>query len=1002
MLTFRILGPLSVTDAGREVAITAGRDRVVLAMLLLRPGRIVGVDELIDAVWEDRPPTTARGQLQTCVSRLRRTLPPGLILTDPAGYGIRTGAAALDAAEFTRLVSAAATSGADDARKLLREALELWRGPVLAGIDSRAVRQQAAVLDEQQATVLEDRIELDLAGGHDRDLVAELTGLVERFPLRERLRRQLMLTLYRVGRQADALAEYRRAEELFREELGIEPGEALRDLHHRILTGSVAEDPPPAAPPAPVDSVPRAVGDFTGRGDLVNRLVGAIRTAGPAETQVRVLDGMAGSGKTTIAIHVAGLVRDRYPDARLFIDLHGHSASRPVEPAAALVTLLRQLGVAADRIPDDLDERIRLWRAELAQRRALVVLDNAASTTQVTPLLPTAGGVLALVTSRRRLVGLDAVRPESLSVLPEPDAIALLARIAGDRVGAEPAAAAEVVRRCGCLPLAIRLAGARLAHRPRWRVADLVRRLGESALPELAAEDRTVASAFAVTYGQLPERAQRVFRLLGLHPAERFGVLSVAALGGLSRHDAQDVLDELVDVHLAEESEPDRFRLHDLVRQYAATLAEHIAPAERRTALNGLVDLHLHAAATISWAGEIDNARHDYPVAAPDRPELVALAAADPQWLEHQRPDLVGLVSAAARAGSVERAWQLARVNWRYLYERSYTDDLIAVLSRARALAEAGGDARGIAATSNYLASGYYRSGRHEEALRIIDAAVTRSQQIGDFLGESRSRANRVGVLMRLGRIEEALTDATWAYVSGTRISDPQGQSSRLNNLAIITAALGRTGHALLLARRALQPAVEVKDDRRLCNALVTVAQIRNKRGDTGQAERLLRAALRLAVRIGYRVGEWESRNELGRVALAQGRYAESVAQHMKAVELSRERGADPAIAVASNDLAAALLATGDRAGARQLRLHALALARRTVVPYEQARSLAGLAECVVGDDPAAARRHWQQALDLFERMGVPERFAVRRRLAGLDSGPEQLRTPAGGGRMEA
>ena len=1001
-MRFGILGPLQVTDSGREVAITAGRDRVVLAMLLLRPGQIVGTDALIDAVWDDHPPATARGQLQTCVSRLRRTLPPGTILTDPAGYGVQVTGVDLDAAEFAGLVArAGAAAEPDDARKLFREALTLWRGSALTGIDSRAVRQQAAVLDEQHATAIEDRIDLELAGGQDRDLVAELTGLVERFPLRERMRVLLMLALHRVGRQADALSEYRRVRELLREELGIEPGPALKELHRRILTGEVAEPRHSVVAAVPVDNLPRTVVDFTGHSELVARLVGAIDAAETTAPLVRVIDGMAGSGKTTTAVHVAGLVRDRFPDARLFIDLHGHSERRPVESAAALVTLLRQLGVPADRIPDDLDDRIRLWRGELAARRALIVLDNAASTAQVTPLLPGSGTALVLVTSRRRLAGLDAVPPESLSVLPEADAVALFTRIVGDRAGADPDAAAEVVRRCGCLPLAIRLAGARLAHRPRWRVTDLVRRLGESALPELAAEDRTVASAFALSYGQLPEPAQRMFRLLGLHPAERFGVLSVAALSDLPLDDAQDMLDGLVDVHLVEEPEPDRYRLHDLVRQYAVTLAAHVPAGQRRTALLGLVDLHLHAAARLNRGREVNVARQDYPVEAPPRPELVDRAAADPQWLERQRPDLSGLVAVAAQSGDPRRAWQLARVNWMFLHERSYTDDVINVLSLARSIAEETGDARGMAVASSYLASGYYRRGRLDKAELLLAAVLAHDQQVGDRAGETRVRANRSVVLTRLGRTEEGLAEAERAYRIGLTLSDTIGSSGRMINTAIILSCLGRYDEALFLARRGLQVAIECSDDRRIGNALVNLGQIRRALGALEPARRLLQASMHIAYRIGHRVIQWECRNELGRVALAQGRHAESVEHHLAALELMREYGDAPAVMAASNDLAATLLAMGDTAGARELREHALALARQTTYPYEQGRSLAGLADCVVDEDPQAARRYWQQALDIFTRAGVPERHEVERRLAGLDSGTDLLRSLGGGGRME-
>ena len=579
---YRILGPLQVSTGSADASITAGRDRIVLAMLLLHAGRIVGVEELIDAVWDDNPPVTARGQLQTCVSRLRRTLPRATILTDPAGYGIEAGDDELDAVAFSALMAqgrALLSADRDTARRIFRQALDLWNGPALAGIDSRAVRQAAAVLDEHHAVAIEDWVDLELDGGRDRDLVAELTGLVERFPLRERLRGQLMLTLSRVGRQADALAEYRRVRQVLRVELGIEPGAELQELHRQILTGEVAgvaptPGPLPARslPPPRIRALPRSVGDFVGRAELLDAMRAEIEAA-PAGPLVRVIDGMAGIGKTTLAVHLAGLVGDRYPDAHLFIDLHGHSDRAAVEPVAALQTLLQQLGLAADRTPAGIEERVALWRSELAGRRALVLLDNAASSAQVTPLLPGLGDSLALVTSRRRLPGLDGVRPESVQVLHEAEASALFARIVGERADAEPEAVREVVRRCGCLPLAIRLAGARMAHRPRWRVADLLARLGEAALPELVAEDRTVLSAFALSYAQLPAEPQRLFRLLGVNPDARFTAEAAAGLAELDLDEAEDLLDELVDVHLVEEPEPGLFRLHDLMREYAASLA---------------------------------------------------------------------------------------------------------------------------------------------------------------------------------------------------------------------------------------------------------------------------------------------------------------------------------------------------------------------------------------------------------------------------------------------
>lgn len=406
-MRFGILGPLTAAEATNEIPITAGRDRIVLALLLLHVGRIVPPAELVDAVWEDDPPVTARGQIQTCVSRLRRLLPGGTLVTDPAGYGISVADDDLDAAVFGRLTARARmlTSAApDDALKLFREALGLWRGPALSGVGAEAVRRRAAVLDEERAATFEDWIDLELATGRERDLVAELIGLVERYPLRERLRLQLMLALHRTGRQSDALAEYRRVRELLGEELGIEPGPALQDLHRQILMGEVPPAAAARAATSPVRSLPRTVGDFTGRDQAVSTLLRAA-----AETTVLAIDGMAGSGKTTLALRVAGLLADSYPDAQLFLDLRGHSEQAPLEVDAALLALLRQLGVEPGRIPPDLEGRAALWRAELTGRRALVVLDNAASSSQVTAMLPASPDNLCIVTSRRRLAGLDGV-----------------------------------------------------------------------------------------------------------------------------------------------------------------------------------------------------------------------------------------------------------------------------------------------------------------------------------------------------------------------------------------------------------------------------------------------------------------------------------------------------------------------------------------------------------------------------------------------------------------
>ncbi|GGK82219.1 AfsR/SARP family transcriptional regulator [Mangrovihabitans endophyticus] len=1000
-MRFGILGPLSVTDGGRDVAITAGRDRVVLATLLLNNTRIVGVEELIDAVWADDPPATARGQLQTCISRLRRLLPADMIATDPAGYAVTVPGADLDAAVFARLTAEArATAGSDGdkAAAMFREALALWRGPALTGLDTPAVRQSAGVLDEQRAAAMEDWIDLELEAGGTRELAADLAGMVERYPLRERLRAQLMTCLCQIGRQAEALAEYRRVCTLLRDELGIEPGPALQDLHRRILSGEVVPGHAAhAASPAP-RNLPRTVGDFTGRGDAVSRLLAAA-----TRTTVLAIDGMAGSGKTTLALRVAGLLADAYPDAQLFLDLHGHGERAPVEPEAALLALLRQLGIEGERVPTDLDDRAALWRSELAARRGLVILDNAASSAQIGLLLPASPGSLALVTSRRRLIGLDGVHPESLPVLDEPDAVAMLTKIVGERVTAEPEASLALVRRCGCLPLAIRLAGSRLAHRPRWAVSDLVRRLGESALPELAAEDRTVASAFAFSYGQLPARMQNVFRLLSLYPSDRFGVPAAAALADLSLDDVQDVLDELVNVHLVDEPAPGRYRLHDLVKQYASSLVDGEPPDLRRSALQRLVDFHLHASIALNFSREAHAAANDYAVGTPPRPDLVERAVADPDWLETQSRDLVALARIATEIGDHRTGWLLARVNWQFLYFRNYCDVLIAVHTQGLAAATASGDARGVALMSNYLASGLVRVGRYAEALQRISVMLDYHERARDSAGAARARSNIGVVLLRLGRLREALAAANQAYWAWPQ-RDVEGIARRNSESASALIQLGRHPEALRRARLALQGAVECRSASLKASCLMDVAEARACLGDLDAARRLLLAALRITRQLHQQVTKIEVLRVLGQVEARSGRSEQAVDWYLAALSLARERDQSPNIAQVSNGLGVALATVGDLGGAAELHRNALAIARRINLPVEQGRALSGLAACAAaaGDEPAA-RRLWQQAREIFTATGAADRFDVEARLAALDTRPgaDHLRPAPDGGTME-
>ncbi|WP_213453872.1 AfsR/SARP family transcriptional regulator [Rhizomonospora bruguierae] len=1017
-MRFRILGPLAVAaDTGGpdlgpgagEPAITAARDRIVLAALLLRPNRVVDVDQLVDAVWGDHPPATARGQLQTCVSRLRRAfarlgIPEDAILTDPVGYLLRVSPHELDSEVFARLVGqageAAAAARWDEARELLRSALDLWRGPALAGMGSRLIRQGASALDEQRAVALEDCAEAELNAGREREVVAELTDLVERYPLRERLRALLMIALYRAGRAGDALAAYRQARQALAGELGIEPGPALQHLHQRILRGdralaaglSPGTDPPPPPPPR---TLPRGATDFTGRAAAVTRLLDAIERAPAGTPVVRVIDGMPGSGKTTLAVHLGHLLAGRYPDGQLFVDLHGHSERDPMDPGTALTTLLRQLGVPGDRVPADVDERAALWRAELSTRRLLVVLDNAGSSAQVAPLLPAAPGVLVLVTSRRRLLGLDGVQPEPLPALSAGEAVRLLATVAGEgRVRAEPAAAAEVVRRCGYLPLAIRLAGARLAHRPRWRIADLADRLARdrAVLPELAAEHRTVASAFHLSYAQLTPAAQRMFRLLGLHPGEDFDSYAVAALTGLSHSEAEDLVDELADGHLVEEPVAGRFRLHDLVREYARQLvAATDGEPDRRLAAAGLLDFYLDTANVARR--EIENTgQRGVETGPPSRPDLVkAAATSGREWLAAERRNLIAAVRCAAEWNLLEHVWRLARAVWRSLYVSGHIDELVETQRRAVAAAEALGDEQALAVCLNYLASGYFRLSRPQDSIDCLHRTLDLWRRLRSTEWEARVHKNLAVAYTAGERYPEAIEHAQEAQRLWRRDPVPAHLTAMPNSLielARLSILTGRYADGLEYARRIMLITRQRGDSFTRAESLEHAGAARSRLGDHRPAIALLTAALAMKRQHGMRYGEGDTLNELGRAHRAAGDPGAALRYHHQALVATRGSTDSAGECASLNHLGAVLADLGDPAAALARHREALDRAARAGHRTQIALALAGIAHCTASADPEHARNYYLRAVELLTELGLPERDAVGRALADLPAGP--------------
>ena len=624
-MRFRILGPLEVWTGQDWSGIGAPKWRALLAALLLNPGQAVSTDRLAAALWGDDPPDRATNLVSVYVLRLRRALgdPEGRVLTTRApGYQLLLGPGDLDAERFETLAGrgreALADGDPDRAAELLEEALELWRGPALADVPPSAlVTAEADRLEESRLSALELRIEADLGCGRPAQLVPELRRLLSDHQLREALWALLIRALDGAGRHAEALAAYGQAREVIAEELGVDPGPELQGLYQAMLTADAGPRPPaPAATaPSPVPpegslaeathrragpgsssrrapaQLPADVADFTGRAGPLERLCGLVsgaRQRANGAVTVAVVAGTPGLGKTTLAVHAAHRLRPDFPDGQLYVSLRGGS-DHPVPADEVLARFLRDLGVDGARVPVDPEERAAMYRTRLAERQMLIVLDDARDAAQVRPLLPGTGSSAVIVSSRHRLSDLAGSRLIDLDVLDEGEAAEVFTRIIGtDRAEAEPGPVHDVLGVCAGLPLAIRIAGARLAARRAWTVRTLADRLADQRrrMDELTAGDLAMRACFQVSFDALPHRngtstdPARAFRLLGVWQGPSIGLPAAAVLLGQPEWPVADALEVLVDAHLIESPAPDRYRLHDLLRDYAAERAQADDPQQ--------------------------------------------------------------------------------------------------------------------------------------------------------------------------------------------------------------------------------------------------------------------------------------------------------------------------------------------------------------------------------------------------------------------------------------
>ena len=1042
-LDFAILGPLEVSCGGQPLPVGGSRERALLGMLLLEADGVVPMARLVGAVWDGDPPDGAAKAVRNCVSSLRRRFaeagaPAGLIATESVGYRLRLAGCGFDVHEFGRLIAGArrlaAEGQAGAAVAQLRAALGLWRGHALAELGGTLLGAAAARLDEQRMTALEECLDLELTLGRHRRVAPELRVYVAEWPLRERLAGQLMLALYRSGRQAEALDAFHRLAKRLADDLGLDPSSEIARLHEGILRHDPALDPPGAGEigeasgdagreiargggsgqgqgshavdtrgsrrqrPVPAQ-LPLDVPGFTGRIAELTRLRGMLpqcRTQLCGEMVViSAIGGTAGMGKTALAVHFAHQIADRFPDGQLYINLRGFDpCGSPVAPATALRGFLGALGMPDEAIPPDTDHQSALYRTLLAGKRMLILLDNALDAGQVRPLLPAGPGCVAIVTSRSELTGLAATEGGhllTLDVLTSYEAAELLAsRLGQDRLNAEAGAASELAALCAGLPLALAIVAARAAARPGLALADLAAELrhADSRLDALDTGDPAtdLRAVFSWSYRQLSEPAARMFRLLGLHPGPDATAPAAASLADVPIPQARVTLRELTRVHLLTEHEPGRYAFHDLLGAYAAELAgEPAAGDDPRAAKTRLFDYYAAVA-----AAAMDLL---YPAEAHRRPRLPPAAVSDPalsspqaalSWLNIERPALAAVVAHAA-GGWPHHAMHLAMILDRYLQGGHYGDGL-AIQNHARDAARRIGDDNGEAHALCAVSVMQMRLGQCAQAAETLEQALDLYRRAGNRLGQARSLTNLGLSECRLGSYTAGVRHYEQALALFRQARDVTGEVITLNNLGHVLQRLGRHQEAVGHLQRALTLARHDGDRDGEAYVLSSLGDAYQRSGQLKRAEANCRKAIALFREFGNVAGQADAMTNLGTTLTGLGQPERAREHHRQAMALFRASGDRDGRAVALNGLGEAARAAGDHRDAVSHHADALSLALDTGNREQQARAHAGLGRAYDAlGQLARARERFQEALDLYTGLGYPEAGPIRDHLtAGL------------------
>lgn len=1036
----RVLGPLQLWENGRQHRLGSPQEQRVLAILLMAEGRAVPVDRLIDQAWDGDPPPSAQETLQSYISRLRSRLRAASAertqLEFSSGtYTLRTAADCVDLMRFRQLCGhgrqAAERGDIEPAVTLLREAEALQRAEPLAGLTGVWAASVRELLREELREATDTRIRLELSLGRHAQLVSELRERAGRSPVVEPVTADLMVALYRCGRPEESLNAFRSARQRLQAELGLDPGRELLDLHQRVLR----RDPElllPSVPDRPrlprLDNLLRDIPDFTGRteeiGLLLAHLAGPVnRTALP----LAVVHGMPGVGKTQLAVRVANLLDERYPDGRLYLNLGGDGHQPPLDPGSALARLLHTLELSADRLPAGLDERAALWRELMARRRAIVVLDDAHDAAQIRPLLPGTPSCSVLVTSRHRLTDLEGAWSLLLEVPSPAEASALFTRLVGkDRI-TDAAALRRTVALCECHPLALQLAAARLRHRIGWDIGDLADRLTQEAslLDEIDSSVGIVA-AFDLCYKELDPDHRSLFRQLALHEGPDFTVGVAAALAGEEQERVHRGIDALLDNHLIEESGRDRFRLHQLLRDFGLRTGEQADSAQaRQAAVRRMLDHYLVRADRADRVAHPHRSRLDVTPALAHPPSPAAEFTTPDEaeaWLDLERGNLLAAARTATTSspehalffphvlapsfmawGAWETAAELYATSTALARDRANrpsTGQLLVEMATLRwdqgaheeALLQATealeigreqGDGEIQAQALVQLGRAYIVSGRRAGALDCLGRALDLYETAGN-LGGKADTLNTMGIaLSRAGRNSEATEKFRAMLDIRVELADRVGQAKGLNNIGEVLAILGRYEEARSYYDRSLALVRTIGGRQQLSNLYTNIGNVCRETGESEEALAYFRRALDSYRATGDPRGEADVLICIGMTYLEGARHKEA-RLHLKMGERIAERIGDR---LARQQ---ALVGAGHaQFAARQFSLsmatfqEALRAAEEIDVPLAIGRSLDGLAQVVEATEGlAAARDYIERGIDVYQRIDMPQAAqALRSRL---------------------